>query len=659
MDRVKPRLATAWLGGCSGCHMSFLDLDERLIDLAGLVDVCYTPIADIKEFPEGVDIALVEGAVANEDHLRDDSIDTRAHKTLIAFGDCAVTGNVTALRNLFSVEDVLQRAYRESSIVVGVPTGNDIVPKLLKRVLRVQDVVQVDHFLPGCPPSADMIYNFVSGPVSGTCARPRGQKVWIMSRRIVIQPVTRIEGHAKISIQLDDAGQVESAKFHVTEFRGFEKLCEGRPFQEMPGLMSRVCGICPVSHVLASSKAGDMLLGVEIPQAAEKQRRLVNYAQVLQSHALSFFHLTSPDLLLGMDSPAAKRNIFGLLEEHADFLRKGIRLRQFGQRVIELVGGKRIHPGWSGPGGVHRQFTVESRDEILAWIPEAIDSVSLALDRLKSLLDSFRAEVEHMGNLPSLFLATVNDAGGLEYYEGTIRIVDGAGNAIAEGLDPKRYFTYLGEASVDYSFMKFALLSAVRLSAGTLPRWPTCPAERREIRGLGARRSRKLREFKERGAGAVCESFHYHLARLIEMLHCAERIEELMTDPELFEETMQAKASLNRREGIGSCEAPRGTLFHRYFVDKDGLMTRADLLIATAQNNQAMNLAVEQTARQFLTPPDGDAAADQGALNRIEAAIRCFDPCLSCSTHAMGQMPMMVEVVTSGGKLLRRLCRQS
>jgi NAD-reducing hydrogenase large subunit len=276
-----------------------------------------------------------------------------------------------------------------------------------------------------------------------------------MSRRIVIQPVTRIEGHAKISIHLDDAGKVESAKFHVTEFRGFEKLCEGRPFQEMPGLMSRVCGICPVSHVLASSKAGDMLLGVEIPAAAEKQRRLVNYAQVLQSHALNFFHLSSPDLLLGMDSPAARRNIFGLIDQDSDFLRRGIRLRQFGQRVIEMVGGKRIHPGWSGPGGVHRRFSVEQRDEILAWIPEAIDSISITLDRLKGLLDSFRAEVEHLGNFPSLFLATVNEEGGIEYYEGLIRIVDGRGNAVADRLEPRRYFTFLGEASEDYSFMKF------------------------------------------------------------------------------------------------------------------------------------------------------------------------------------------------------------
>ena len=354
-----------------------------------------------------------------------------------------------------------------------------------------------------------------------------------MSRRIVIEPVTRIEGHAKISIQLDHAGGVESAKFHVTEFRGFEKLCEGRPFQEMPGIMSRVCGICPVSHILASSKAGDMLLGVDIPPAAEKQRRLVNYAQILQSHALSFFHLSSPDLLLGMDAPAARRSIFGLIDGHADFLRRGIRLRQFGQRIIETVGGKRL--GY--PRGCYR-----------------------------------------VGPLARLNVA------------------------------------------------KFA---------GT------------------PRADRELREFKQRGPGSVCASFHYHLARLIEILYCAERIEELMSDSDLFGEPIQAKASLNRREGVGSCEAPRGTLFHRYSVDPNGLVTNADLLIATAQNHQAMNLAIEQTAREFL---HRDLPED-GVLNRIEAAIRCFDPCLSCSTHALGQIPIVVDIFSSGGKRLRRIAR--
>lgn len=474
--------------------------------------------------------------------------------------------------------------------------------------------------------------------------------------RLVIEPVTRIEGHAKITVQLDDAGAATSARFHVTEFRGFEKLCEGRPFHEMPGLMSRVCGICPVSHVLASSKAGDMLLGVDAPPAAQRQRRLVNYAQILQSHALSFFYLSAPDLLLGMDAPAAKRSVLGLLESDAGFVRRGIRLRQFGQRIIEMVGGKRVHPGWSGPGGVHQRFTTAHRDEILTWLPEAMVTVSLALDRYKRELDRFEDEIASMGSGGSLFLGTVSDEGGLEYYDGHIRIVDAGANCIADGLDARRYHTFLAEASEEWSFVKFPYYRPFGYPQGSYRVGPLARLNVARFAGTTAA-DRELREFKQRSAGAVAESFHYHLARLIEMLHCVERIEELMSDRELFGEEIQARASLNRREGVGSCEAPRGTLFHHYRVDDNGLVTWANLLIATAQNNQAMNAAVDQTARRFLTAARG-GDHDEGLLNRLEAAIRCYDPCLSCSTHALGRMPLVVDVRGADGTLQRRITRR-
>ena len=473
-----------------------------------------------------------------------------------------------------------------------------------------------------------------------------------MAQRIVIHPVTRIEGHAKISIYVDDAGEVSSAQFHVTEFRGFEKICEGRPFHEMPGLMSRVCGICPVSHVLASSKAGDRLLGVEVPPAAVKQRRLVNYAQVLQSHALSFFHLSAPDLLLGMDSPPEKRNIFGLLERDPDFARRGIRLRQFGQRIIELAGGKRIHPAWGVPGGVLHAIGTAQRDEILTWIPEALESMDVAIARLKPVLDSLPQEIEHMGNFPTLFLATVTPEGALEYYDGAIRIVDAEGNIVADSLDPQRYATFLGEASEEWSYVKFPYYKPLGYPGGKYRVGPLARLNVAQSAGT-PRADREMREFKQRAKGAVCQSFHYHLARLIEMLHSIERIQELMEDPEILSEDIRAKALLNRLEGIGSCEAPRGTLFHHYQVDSDGLVKKANLLIATAQNNLAMNMAVEQTARRFVSP----RLIGEGMLNRVEAAIRCFDPCLSCSSHAIGRMPLIVELRNHGGDLLHRLER--
>lgn len=477
-----------------------------------------------------------------------------------------------------------------------------------------------------------------------------------MTTRLVIEPVSRIEGHAKISIQVDDAGAATAARLHVTEFRGFEKLCEGRPFHEMPGLMARVCGICPVSHVLAASKAGDMLLGVDPPAAAQLQRRLVNYAQILQSHALSFFYLSAPDLLLGMDTPAARRSVVGLLEKDADFVRRGIRLRQFGQRIIEMVGGKRVHPGWSGPGGVHQRFSTVHRDEILDWVPEAMETVRLSLDRFKRILDRFEDEIANMGTATSLFLGTVSEEGGLEYYDGHIRIVDAGGNCIAERLDPTRYHTFLAEASEEWSYVKFPYYRPFGYPQGSYRVGPLARLNVARFAGTTAA-DRELREFKQRSTGAVCESFHYHLARLIEMLHCVERIEELLGERELYGEEIQARAWLNRREGVGACEAPRGTLFHHYHVDENGLVTGANLLIATAQNNQAMNEAVDQTARHFLTPPRSAGGYDEGLLNRLEASIRCYDPCLSCSTHALGQMPLVVELRGPDGELRRRLAR--
>jgi len=473
-----------------------------------------------------------------------------------------------------------------------------------------------------------------------------------MPERIVIHPVTRIEGHAKISIYVDAAGEVESAQFHVTEFRGFEKICEGRPFHEMPGLMSRVCGICPVSHVIASSKAGDGLLGVDPPPAAVLQRRLLNYAQVLQSHALSFFHLSSPDLLLGLDSPPEKRNIFGLVEREPDFIRRGIRLRQFGQRVIELAGGKRVHPVWGAPGGVLHPLTKEARDEMAGWITESIDSLQMALGRLKSLLDSLQEEIQHLGNFPSLFLGTVTHDGGLEYYDGVIRIVDSEGNIVADRLDPQRYNTFIEEASEEWTYVKFAYYKPLGYPGGKYRVGPLARLNVAQHAGT-PRADREMREFKQRSRGAVCESFHYHLARLIEMLHSVERIEELLNDPELLGEDVRARALPNRKEAVGSCEAPRGTLFHHYTVDHDGTMRKANLVIATGQNNQAMNMAVEQAARRFVRP----GQLSEGMLNRVEAAIRCFDPCLSCSTHAIGQMPLIVELRDRSGRVLERIER--
>ncbi len=473
-----------------------------------------------------------------------------------------------------------------------------------------------------------------------------------MLRRILIDPVTRIEGHAKISIYVDGAGEVESAQFHVVELRGFEKFAQGRPFHEMPGLMARTCGICPVSHVLAGSRAGDALLGVTPPMAAQQQRRLMNYAQHLQSHALSFFYLSSPDLLLGFDSDPAHRHVLGLAEAEPELVRRGVRLRQFGQTVIEMLGGRRIHPPFSVPGGMTRALEREDTARIREWIPEARESVRMALDRFKRIADEFPEEIAHLGNFPSLFMGMVNRQGDLELYDGLLRFVDGECNIVADGLDPQRYHTFIGEASEEWTYMKFPYYKPLGYPGGMYRVGPL--ARLNVCRATGTPEAdRELREFRQRGSGVVCATFYYHWARLIEMLHAVERIEELASDEAILGKQVRARAGQNHNIGIGACEAPRGTLFHHYEVDDNGLVRRANLLIATGQNNLAMNLAVTQAAKRFVNPD----RVTEGALNRVEAAIRCFDPCLSCATHAAGRWPLLFEIRRRSGQLLARYGR--
>ncbi len=465
-------------------------------------------------------------------------------------------------------------------------------------------------------------------------------------RTIVIDPVTRIEGHAKITLHLDEQGEVSDAQFHVTQFRGFEKLCEGRPFTEMPSLMARICGICPVSHLVASAKACDALLAVRIPPTARKLRRMFNMAQIVQSHALSVFHLSSPDLLLGMDADPAKSNLWGVFERDPQLARDGIRLRQFGQQIIERLGGKRIHPAWVVPGGVSAPLSLEDRDAILATIPEALAIAVRTLAWFKKITSGFREEISSFGNFPSLFMGTVKEDGCITFYGGQIRFSDAGGNVVADGLDATRYFDYLGEKVEQSSYLKSAYYKPKGYPDGIYRVGPL--ARLNVVDRCGTERAdQELAEFKELQRGAVLSSFHYHQARLIEILCCIEALEQLLNDPEILSKHVRAEAKPNALEGVGASEAPRGTLFHHYKIDENGLVRWANLIIATGQNNLAMNRSILQVAKHFVR---GNEVLP-GMLNRVEAVIRTYDPCLSCSTHAMGQMPLQIQLVDPEGKV--------
>lgn len=482
-----------------------------------------------------------------------------------------------------------------------------------------------------------------------------------MSQRIVIDPVTRIEGHAKITIYLDDAGQVSDARFHVTEFRGFEKFCEGRPLWEMPGITARICGICPVSHLLASAKAGDRILAVTIPSSAEKLRRLMNLAQIIQSHALSFFHLSAPDLLLGMDSDPQKRNVFGLIAAEPELARGGIRLRQFGQEIIEQLGGRKIHPSWAVPGGVREPLSEAGRSHIQNRIPEARTTVLDALGRFKGLLKNYEKEAQTFGNFPTLFMGLVAADGLWEQYDGHIRFVDSGGNIIADKLDPTRYQEFIGEAVESWTYLKFpyyrpfgypnqsdsCCLDSGIYRVGPLARLNICTSIGTPLADA------ELREFRDYGKGTVTSSFFYHYARLIEILASIERIEILLDDPDILSNRLRADAGINQLEAVGVSEAPRGTLFHHYKVDENGLIQKVNLVIATGQNNLAMNRAVAQIARHFIHGSE----IPEGMLNRVEAGIRAFDPCLSCSTHAAGKMPLHIQLVGVDGTVINQVWR--
>ncbi|PSH04735.1 MAG: Ni/Fe hydrogenase subunit alpha [Acidobacteria bacterium] len=469
---------------------------------------------------------------------------------------------------------------------------------------------------------------------------------------ITIDPVTRIEGHAKITLQLDEQGEVQDARFHVTQVRGFEKLCEGRPFTEMPALMARICGICPTSHLLASSKACDDIMAVRIPETAEKLRRIMNLAQIIQSHALSFFYLSSPDFLLGMDADPEERNIMGLVRKHPQMARDGIQLRQFGQRVLETLGGKRIHPGWIVPGGVSHPLQAEQRDQILAMIPEATRITRNALSWFKGQIENFRTEIRSFANFPSMFLAMANDANQFSAYTGWLRFINSNLEIVADHITGADYLNYIGESCNEDSYLKSTYFKPLGLKQGVYRVGPLARLNMCRTAGTPMA-DEELAEFRELERRSVWSSFYYHYARLIEILFSIERMNTLLNDPEILGKNVRAHASPNKYEGVGILEAPRGTLIHHYHIDENGLIKSANMVIASGHNNEAMNHGVLQVARQFVK----GKTLHQGMLNRVEAVIRCFDPCLSCSTHAAGMMPLDIQLIAPDGEVIDRLVR--
>lgn len=473
-----------------------------------------------------------------------------------------------------------------------------------------------------------------------------------MTREIVIEPISRIEGHGKVTIYLDDKGNVSDARFHVTQFRGFEKFTEGRPFTEMPSIVERICGICPISHSLASAKACDAILGVRLPKAAAKIRRLLNCGEFIQSHALSFFHLSSPDLLLGFDSDPSRRNLIGLIQANPEIAKDGIRLRQIGGHIVEWLGKKRVHPAWVVPGGVNEPLSKEHQEMMLAEVPDALDIIQRTLTFFKDSMEKYRDEIRTFGNFPSLFMGLVNREGNWEVTDGYLRVIDAKGHIIADMVEPPRYEELIGEAAESYSFLKSPYYKPLGYPEGL---YRVGPAARLNVcNGMGTPLAdQEWAEFRDLERGPVMSSFHNHYARLIEILACVELMQGLLNDPEILSPRVRSYAQPNHPEGVGCVEAPRGTLIHHYRADENGLMTWANLIVATGHNNLAMNRSVLQVAKRYVK---GEKISE-GALNRVEAVIRAYDPCLSCSTHAFGEMPLRIQLLGADGTVLDEVAR--
>ena len=472
------------------------------------------------------------------------------------------------------------------------------------------------------------------------------------AQKITISPVTRIEGHAKITIHLDDAGKVNESFFHVEQFRGFEKFSEGRMFYEMPQITPRTCGICPVSHHLASTKACDVIAGTTPTPAAHKLRELMHMGQMIQSHGMHFFELAGPDFILGFDADPKIRHVGGIVEVNAPLAIKAVKLRAFGQEIIRKLGERRVHPIYGVPGGVTKPLQVEDREWILSEVENHIQTAQIGLEFFKDWAMKNADVVSEFAVFPSAYMGLVQDDGALELYHGTLRMVDKEGQLLEE-FDPTNYLDYIAEHVNPYTYLKAPYYKKLgypegiyrvgplgRLNAASYINTPLAQGE--------------MKIWKSANDGKPLEgTLYFHYARLIELLHSLERTRELMDDPDILSTDVVNLQGTITGEGVGVLEAPRGTLFHHYWTDDNGVITKANMIVATAGNAWAMNHSVNLVAKRYV---DGNNLTE-GMLNRVEAAIRAYDPCLSCSTHAMGQMPINIELVGPDGEVLDTLRR--
>jgi len=472
------------------------------------------------------------------------------------------------------------------------------------------------------------------------------------TQKITIEPVTRIEGHAKVTIHMKDDNTVDHAYMHVNEFRGFEKFCEGRLYFEMPQITPRICGICPVSHHLAAAKASDALTGQIPPRPASLLRELMHMGQIVQSHGMHFFELAGPDLLLGFDAAPEIRNVVGLIGANPELTVKAVQLRKFGQEIIKTLGGRKIHPVFAVPGGVNKSMTVEERDNILNGVDTAIDTLKVGLQIMKDWAAKNMEDINKFAVFPTGYFGLTTPENGLELYDGDIRLISREGKEL-ERFTGANYLDHIAEHVEPWSYLKFPYYKKLGYPGGVYRVGPLGRLNLAEKIDTPLA-NEELKFFKSLNNGKMVENtLYYHYARLIEALFATERVRVLCEEKDITSTDILNTRKNYTGHGVGVIEAPRGTLIHDYTADENGKLLKVNLIVSTGHNNWAMTTAVDSVAKTYVKGPD----VHEGMLNRVEAAIRAYDPCLSCSTHAVGQMPIQVDFIAPDGTMIKTLKR--
>jgi len=478
-----------------------------------------------------------------------------------------------------------------------------------------------------------------------------------MGKKLVIQPVTRIEGHAKITIQLDDAGNVDTARVNVIELRGFEKFCQGRPVEDLPRITPRICGVCPWSHHLAAAKATDAVFGVEPPPTGKKLRELCNSVAYMEEHILHFYFLAGADFLLGPDADYSVRNVLGILQAAPDVARRVVRVRHMCAKMLEILAGKSIHPQAAIPGGFSKPLQADERDQLRKMADEALELAKFSIAFAKeSIFPKYLEVVKSLGVITTGFLGTVTDSGALNLYDGKLRLMAPDGSFVDFPYD--KYTEHISEHIESWSYLKFPYAKAwgsfsmdLEKPGGiyrtnTLARINVCDHIDTPLA------QKELEEFRAKFGRPAQLTLLYHWARLIELLYNAENAVRLLDDPQITGTETRVKVTPRAARGVGCVEAPRGTLIHDYTTDADGMVTNVNLIVGTTHNNAPINMSVTQAAKSLIH----DGKYDQGILNTVEMSIRAYDPCLSCATHRLdGKLGVRVDIVDSNGRLLDSL----